>query len=273
VEEVITDYRNTLLYDSSRNEYMIARMSRLVKRAVWALTEQIKHGVFVPEKLEAPFYLKEGGVSLHGRIDRIDTYEDDEKVYVRVMDYKSGMAGFDLTALYNGLQLQLAVYLNAAVAMEKKDHEGKKIVPAGLFYFPMKDPMISSELQMSQEAIDDALFKELSLEGICNADSEIIHYMDQQCGAKSNILPISYNKDGSLSKTSKAVTTEQFEQLENFVKEKTAQLGAEIMEGEISVNPYGTPQKTACDYCAYHGICGFSPKESSYRKLEKFQWE
>ena len=273
VEEVITDYRNTLLYDSSRNEYMIARMSRLVKRAVWALTEQIKHGVFVPEKLEAPFYLKEGGVSLHGRIDRIDTYEDDEKVYVRVMDYKSGMAGFDLTALYNGLQLQLAVYLNAAVAMEKKDHEGKKIVPAGLFYFPMKDPMISSEVQMSQEAIEDALFKELSLEGICNADSEIIHYMDQQCGAKSNILPISYNKDGSLSKTSKAVTTEQFEQLENFVKEKAAQLGAEIMEGEISVNPYGTPQKTACDYCAYHGICGFSPKESSYRKLEKFQWE
>ena len=273
VEEVITDYRNTLLFDSSRNEYMIARMQRLVKRAVWALTEQIKQGVFVPEKLEVPFYLKEGGVSLHGRIDRIDTYEEEDKVYVRVMDYKSGMAGFDLTALYNGLQLQLAVYLNAAVAMEKKDHEGKSIVPAGLFYFPMKDPMISSEAQMNQETIEEALFKELSLDGICNADSDIIHYMDQGCGAKSRILPISYNKDGSLSKTSKALTTEQFEQLEKFVQEKTSCLGAEIMEGKIPVNPYGTPQKTACDYCAYHGICGFSPKESSYRKLEKFQWE
>lgn len=273
VEEVITDYRNTLLYDSSRNEYMIARMHRLVKRAVWALTEQIKKGVFVPEKLEAPFYLKEGNVSLHGRIDRIDTYEEDDKVYVRVMDYKSGAASFDLTALYNGLQLQLAVYLNAAVAMEKKDHEGKVIVPAGLFYFPMKDPMISSESEMTKEAIEDALFKELALEGVCNADSDIIHYMDKECGTKSKILPISYNKDGSLSKTSKAVSTEQFEQLENFVKAKTSQLGAEIMEGKISVNPYGTPAKTACDYCAYNGICGFLPKESSYRKLEKFQWE
>ena len=273
VEEVITDYRNTLLFDSSRNEYMIARMHRLVKRAVWAMTEQIKQGVFVPEKLEVPFYLKEGGVSLHGRIDRIDTYEEADKVYVRVMDYKSGVAGFDLTALYNGLQLQLAVYLNAAVAMEKKDHEGKSIVPAGLFYFPMKDPMISSETQMSLESIEDALFKELSLEGICNADSDIIHSMDKDCGTKSRILPISYNKDGSLSKTSKALTTEQFEQLEKFVKEKTASLGAEIMEGKIPVNPYGTHQKTACDYCGYHGVCGFSPKESSYRKLEKFQWE
>ena len=272
VEEVITDYRNTLLFDSSRNEYMIERMKRLVKRAVWAMTEQIQLGVFVPEKLEAPFYLKEGGVSLHGRIDRIDTYVEDDKVYVRIMDYKSGAANFDLTAFYNGLQLQLAVYLNAAVAMEKKDHEGKTIIPAGLFYFPMKDPMISSESSMSQEAISESLFKELALDGICNADPDVIRSMDRECVTKSKMLPISYNKDGSLSKTSKAVTTEQFEQLEIFVREKTAKLGAEILEGKIPVNPYANGQKTACDYCAYKGICGFSPKESSYRKLEKFQW-
>ena len=273
VEEVITDYRNTLLFDSSRNEYMIARMRRLVKRAVWAMTEQIKKGVFVPEKLEAPFYIKEGNVSLHGRIDRIDTYQEDDKVYVRVMDYKSGAASFDLTALYNGLQLQLAVYLNAAVALEKKDHAGKTIIPAGLFYFPMKDPMISSEADMDDANVADAIFKELALEGVCNADSDIIHYMDKECGTKSKMLPVSFNKDGSLSKTSKAVSTEQFGQLEEFVKQKTASLGAEIMEGKISVNPYESGQKTACDYCAYKGICGFSPKESSFRKLEKFQWE
>ena len=273
VEEVITDYRNTLLFDSSRNEYMIARMHRLVKRAVWALTEQVKRGVFVPEKLEVPFYRQEGGVHLQGRIDRIDTYEDDDTVYVRVMDYKSGAASFDLTALYNGLQLQLAVYLNAAVSMEKKDHQGKIIVPAGLFYFPMKDPMIQTETDIGAEEMEDALLRELSLDGICNAEPEIIRLMDQECGAKSKILPISYNKDGSLSKTSKAVSTEQFKLLEQFVKQKTESLGAEIMEGKIAVNPYGTIQKTACDYCAYQGICGFSPKESSYRKLEKFQWE
>ena len=126
---------------------------------------------------------------------------------------------------------------------------------------------------MSPEAIEEALFKEMALEGICNADSDIIHYMDRECDKKSKILPISYNKDGSLSKTSKAVSTEQFEWLENFVKEKCTALGNEIMEGKIPVNPYAAGQKTACDYCVYHGICGFSPKEAAYRKLEKFQWE
>ena len=63
VSEVITDYRNTLLFDSSRNEYMIERMKRLVKRAVWALIEQIRQGVFIPEKLETPFFIKEGTIS------------------------------------------------------------------------------------------------------------------------------------------------------------------------------------------------------------------
>ncbi len=273
VNEVITDYRNTLLFDSSRNEYMIARMHRLVKRAVWALTEQIKKGMFVPEKLEAPFYMKEGGISLHGRIDRIDTYVEEDQVLVRVLDYKSGATSFDLTALYNGLQLQLAVYLNAAISMEKKDHEGKTIVPAGLFYFPMQDPMISSESEMSSDEVEEAIFKAMSLDGICNSDTEVIRKMDKECGSKSKILPISYNKDGSLSKASKAVSTEQFEWLESFVTEKTTQLGREIMEGKIPVNPYGTVQKTACDYCSYNGICGFSPKEASYRKLEKMKWE
>ena len=51
---------------------------------------------------------------LQGRIDRIDVCRKDGKVYVRVVDYKSGSTRFDLTSIYYGLQLQLAVYLNAA---------------------------------------------------------------------------------------------------------------------------------------------------------------
>ncbi len=273
VDQVITDYRNTLLFDSARNEYMIARLHRLVKRAVWALTEQLKKGLFTPEQMEVPFYLNDGELFLQGRIDRIDTYEKEDTVYVRVMDYKSGSAYFDLTALYNGLQMQLAVYLNAALELEKKKHASSEVIPAGLFYFPMKDPIIQAEKELSDAQLESALFQELSLDGLCNSDPEILRYMDQEGGTQSKMLPISYNKDGSVSKASKAVSTEQFEQLEHFVRNKTKQLGQEIMEGKISVNPYGTPQKTACDYCAYNGICGFSEKESSFRKLEKFQWE
>ena len=77
-----------------------------------------------------------------GKIDRIDTCEDEGKVYVRVTDYKTGMKAFDITAFYHGLQMQLPVYLNAALGIEKKKHPDKEIVPAGIFYYRIQDPLV-----------------------------------------------------------------------------------------------------------------------------------
>ncbi|MGN0335594.1 MAG: PD-(D/E)XK nuclease family protein [Lachnospiraceae bacterium] len=273
IDEVITDYHNTILYENSRNEYMITRMRRLMKRTIWALTEHLKRGAFIPDKLEAPFFVKEGNILLKGRIDRIDICEDEDKVCVRVLDYKSGNAGFDMTALYNGLQLQLAVYLNTALEIEKKEHPDKKIIPAGLFYFPIKDPIVELTGEMTEEERERALFQAMAMDGRVNSDTEIIYKMDRECRGQSEIMKVSFNKDGSLSKSSKVLSTENFQQIGTFVKQKIAKLGAEILEGEISVNPYSTEQKTACDFCAYRSICKFSPKDSSYRRLEKCQWE
>ena len=116
VEESIVDYGNTVLYSSARNEYMIHRIKRLIRRSVWALTRQLEKGDFVPSGYE----LKFGS----GKIDRIDTCEDEDRVYVKVTDYKTGLKSFDITAFYHGLQIQLPVYLNAAMEIEEKKHPG-----------------------------------------------------------------------------------------------------------------------------------------------------
>lgn len=108
-----------------------------------ALTEQVRAGRFEPgdfemafaftEELEAVNFAltEEEKMHLKGRIDRVDTYEADGKLYVKVIDYKSGNTSFDLLALYHGLQLQLVVYLNAAVEVLRKKHPAQEIVPAG----------------------------------------------------------------------------------------------------------------------------------------------
>ena len=49
VEEAITDYGNSVLYSTARNEQMIVRMKQMLERTVWALTNQLKAGDFVPE--------------------------------------------------------------------------------------------------------------------------------------------------------------------------------------------------------------------------------
>ena len=73
-----------------------------------------------------------------GKIDRIDTCEDEDMVYVKVTDYKTGMKSFDIVALYHGLQMQLPVYLNAALELEERRAPGKTVEPAGIFIIGSK---------------------------------------------------------------------------------------------------------------------------------------
>ena len=120
----------------------------MVKRSVWALQCQLRQGEFYPALTEwafgpednidsLNFSLDQGDkLSLRGRIDRIDLCEgEDDQMLVKVIDYKSGTTKLDLVKLYYGLQLQLALYLNAAIELEQKRFPGKKAVPAGIFYY------------------------------------------------------------------------------------------------------------------------------------------
>ena len=125
VEQVSADYGNTILKSSARNEYMIQRTKRMVRRTVWAIQEQLKGGEFQPEGVEVVFQ--------GGRIDRVDTMEtEDGKLYVKVIDYKTGNTSFDLVSLYHGLQLQLMIYMDGALTVEKNKHRDKEVIPAGL---------------------------------------------------------------------------------------------------------------------------------------------
>ena len=63
----------------------------------------------------------------------MDVCETEDKVYVKIIDYKSGNTSLNLVELYYGLQIQLVVYMNAAVELEQKKHPGKQVEPAGIF--------------------------------------------------------------------------------------------------------------------------------------------
>lgn len=79
--------------------------------------------------------------------DRVDIMEEPEKnrVYVKVIDYKTGNTSFDMLALYHGLQLQLMIYLDGALKVEQRKYPEREIVPAGIFYYNVKDPMIQEK--------------------------------------------------------------------------------------------------------------------------------
>ena len=177
-----------------------------------------------------------------------------------------------MLSLYHGLQLQLVVYLNAAMELTRAKYPGKAVRPAGIFYYHIDDPLLDTEGEESEEDIRERIFEKLKLDGYVNADPQVYRAMDHEMQDASKIIPVAENKDGTLRKNSKAATREQFGVISDFVNRKIAQLGLRMMRGEIDVNPYELGDKTPCGYCPYRSVCGFDEKIDgfSYRRLEKF---
>ena len=265
VEESIVDYGNTVLFSSARNEYMVTRIKKLIHRSVWALTEQLRKGDFVPSGYEMKFG--------SGKIDRIDTCEDENKVYVKVTDYKTGAKSFDITSFYHGLQMQLPVYLNAALDIEQKRHPGQEVLPAGIFYYRMKDPIVEKE--KNEALLEEKLLKELKLDGLVNADEAVIGHLEKDLSGNSNFIPVGKNKDGSLSRYSKVLAPAEFHTLLEYTKRKEQELKRRILEGEAHARPFEMGNSTGCDYCGFRDICGFEPglEGYEYHSLEKLSKE
>lgn len=291
VREAVDQYGSGVFFDSARNRYSIERMRRILLRSVWALHEQVKAGRFVPSNFEVSFSavedleavniaLDEGEkLRLKGRIDRIDVCEEENQVYVKVIDYKSGNTSFDLVALYYGLQLQLVVYLNAAMELEQRLHPEKAVVPAGIFYYRMKDPLLEGNHEQDAEEINEAILKKLRPEGLVNRDPAIVERLDAGFEKASCVIPVGKKADGSLTAASSAATEEQFQALSGYVREKLGSLGREILDGRINASPYRRKKESACDYCVFADLCGFDGKlpGAAYRELqevpEKELWE
>lgn len=265
VTNSVSQYGNGILYSSSRAEYMITRIKKLLTRTVWAITRQLEAGDFRPESYEMRFG--------SGKIDRVDICEEEDKVYVKVVDYKTGSKAFDISDLYYGLQMQLLVYMNAAMEHVKRKYPQKEILPAGVFYYRIKDPLV--EKASSKVSLEEQLLKELCPDGIINETGSALEHLDREKTGGSTILPVKYNKDGSLSKYSKVVTEEEFRIMGKFTAEKIKECKQRILQGEIQISPYRQQTDTGCDYCPYQHVCGFDHKIPgyTYRELEKLDME
>ena len=281
LESYAADYGDTVLYSSARNEYAITRMGRILTRTVLTLQRQLKKGSFTPDSYELSFQYadqlesvnialsEEERMHLRGRIDRIDVAEDEDHVYVKVIDYKSGNKQFDLAALYYGLQLQLVVYMNTALELEAKKHPGKEAVPAALLYYHIEDPAVETPVELTAEELEEQLAVQLRMNGVVNASENVISQLDRYMENKSDVIPVERKKDGSFSARSSVMSGEELRIVSDYVSRKIAQIGREILQGTISLNPYQRGTQEACTYCAFRRVCGFEAESTgcSKRKL------
>ena len=312
VDEAVKKNGTGVFEDSARNRFIVNRIRKMAEKTAWILQKQVMAGDFIPEDFELRFSSKYGAdamkyeyedgttMDIKGIIDRVDYYNDGDSVYIKIVDYKSGNKKLEINDIYNGLQLQLVLYMEAAIEFAKKKYPGKNIVPAALFYYNIDNPVIDRDKILNipdvikakseekeeriQKCAQSMVLDSQKVNGFINnktilksLDRDIENYIEK--GGESLYIPVGYNKKGGFSSKSSVLTSYDMEKLMTFVHNKIGELGHQIIDGCIDVNPYikispGSGMsngKTPCAYCEYNDICGFDGKISGYeyRKLIK----
>ncbi|WP_035794676.1 PD-(D/E)XK nuclease family protein [Butyrivibrio sp. WCD3002] len=284
------EYGEGILSSTMRGEASKARIKRILYRSIDTLRYQLQKGSFMPKYVEAAFdsagsidainvnltedekgrILKK--MKLTGKIDRVDTYEDADHVFVKVIDFKSGNKKIDLCALYYGLQLQLVMYMNVARGMEAAKRPGKEIVPAAVLYYHINDPVLEGKdfsEQPSDEEINAIVRKELRPSGIIQENREIVDILDHEPGQESDVIHVKFKNDGSFTKKgSEVMAASDFEEVSDYVKKLIKKSGQDIVSGDVEINPYELDNKNACTYCSFHSVCGYDEGVRGYRKRQ-----
>lgn len=301
VAKMHEQYSDSVMCDNCRNQAMFERVLTMAKKTILILQKQVRKGKFEPHAFEMRFKSEEGipelsydygdsRMEIHGVIDRTDYYECGDDIYVKVIDYKSNNKKFIISDAINRRQLQLVVYMEAAMTIAGKNNKGKKIHPAGILYYNVDEPEIkgsevgvNSEKDMcaSEDKIEKAYLKSLCPNGIIDEQEMVLaafdeEYEENKAEHKSLVAPFSTLKAGNLAKSSQTLSEEDMTCLMKFVHDEVGVLGKEILEGVIQVKPAaklksggGIDETTLpCRYCDCRGICGYDSNIPGYEVRE-----
>lgn len=284
LDEYAPRLQDEILLSSGRYRYVLQVLRRTLYSAVEILQEHARRGAFRPVATEvafgrgdgalpAPSFAVSGGnsVGLSGRIDRVEAAAgEDGRVYLRVIDYKSGPRKLELDKFFYGLSLQLALYLLVAVQNSKLLAGSEEGEGAGLLYFPVFDPVLRVRAPGTPEEVLKERRKKYRMDGLVLGDTSVIKLMDREAAGSSELVPVGVNQDGSFRKGSRVAGPRQIQALFTHLERRVSVLAGAILAGEAGVEPCRIKGKAACQWCAYRRVCQFDPliDGNRYRDLK-----
>ena len=231
----------------------------MVVRELWL---ELKDALFEPSGFEVnfggndglpPIAIPNGSMNaiLRGFIDRVDTWNFAGNTYYRVVDYKTGRKDFDYCDVFNGVGLQMLLYL-FALRDSGDDALGERPVPAGVQYFPARAPYIPSDGRLTKEEAEKARKTLWKRRGLLLQDEAVLQAMEP--GETPQRMCYTVRKDGSLS--GDLADRDQLKLLEAYIFRYLGKMVEDIASGNVQANPYTRGSShNACSFCPYGTIC------------------
>ena len=267
-QEFIRDQLGGMENQTQRFRYLFQRLVRSAHQVVLYMIEELQASDFEPIAFELgfgrneelpPVQLTVNGiqVSISGFVDRVDGWVHDDRLYLRVVDYKTGKKSFDFTDIWHGLNLQMLLYL---FTLQEKGMPGSvlPVTPAGVLYLPAREEMISGSRTMEEMKRLREIGKKLKRSGLVLNDPNVIDAMEHvPLGAETRFIPVKISKKGEISGGSLA-SAEQMGKLHRHIQRVLRSIAAEIGSGIIAADPwYKDDNHSACNYCDFAAACHF----------------
>lgn len=282
INEKLTLNRNYIFTQTAKYKILTHRLKKVILQSMKYIIQTITDSnfeifgnevEFKKDKKYKPIQIElENGkkVEITGKIDRIDLAKGKDGKYIRIIDYKSSVKNIDLNEFVAGLQIQLLTYLDAVTKIED-------VIPAGVLYFNLIDPIIKADKSMTREEIEQEIKKQFKMQGLILADVNVVRMMDKKLDkGASTMVPAYIDKDEQLSNNkSSTITKEQFKYLQKYTNKIIKQIAKEIFSGNIDIKPsYNTKKKnTPCEYCEYRSICNFDSSKNDYNYVPNLEKE
>lgn len=262
VERELHNFRDR----NARFRYLFARLRRTAYAVIDEVARELRHSDFVPLAFELSFgdggdlpsvVLSEpdGELRLGGKVDRVDGWVRDGKLYLRVVDYKSGRKAFDLSAVKMGLDIQMLLYL-FTLQKEGQAYFHRPVEPAGVLYLPARDEILTAERSVTPEELTRRREKELRRSGLVLAEPEVLQAMEHESLTEPHYLPVRVGRDGSLSGS--VASAAQLGRLGNYLDRLLREIAQEVREGNIDADPCcHSEDDSYCQYCDWAGACHF----------------
>ena len=247
--------------ESERLSYLFKRNARELDMVVQELWQELQQSLFEPVDFEVNFGAdgdlppiaipnRAMNALVRGFVDRVDAWKTYGSTYYRVVDYKTGRKDFDYCDVFNGVGLQMLLYLFAL----RRGYAplGDRPVPAGVQYFPARAPFLPTEGRLEDEEADQERKAQWKRRGLLLQDEAVLQAMEP--GDKPTRLSYTVKKDGTLS--GDLADREQLKLLESYLFRCLGRMVEDIASGNVQPNPYTRGSShDACAYCPYGAVC------------------
>ena len=299
VRQYVAEELGGLENKTARFRYLFRRLVHSAEQILENVVEELRVSDFRPIDYELDFSYNgdlppvqctdgDVSISLTGKVDRVDGYIRNGRLYLRVMDYKSGHKSFSLSDIWYGLNMQLIIYLYALQREGLERYRARltdelnEIVPAGVLYVPVRDELPDEKRSIDEDELNTEKEKLLRRSGLLSDDMSILEAMERGLEDKGRFIPVALKKkkgeeEASFASGSAVADLAKFGRLARYTQKKLLEMGQELRRGSVEANPRRS-DRSYCDWCEFRAACRFDEtagdKMRPLRKLKDEEvWE